>query len=295
MTSRLRLALVVLVVAGLGGWALAKVQQELDRSLEPFRVEEQQLYLTSGEWAKRLSLGYDGLLACIYWTRAVQYFGRQRLGQREYALLYPLLDITTTLDPQLFLAYRFGAIFLTEKPPGGPGRPDQAIALLEKGIRQNPEFWRFWYDLGFVYYRALRDYQKAAQAFYKGAEYPDAAPWMRVMAARVEAEGGTREHARFLWTELYNSTDDPTLRQSAQAHLAGLQVDDEIEALQKVIARYREASGQTPQSFQELIDAGVFPGLPVDPTGHPYRLGPDGSVLLHPESPIMTSELGRRE
>ena len=45
---------------------------------------------------------------------------------RTYALLYPLLDLTTTLDPYFSIAYRFGAIFLGEPYPGGPGRPDLA-------------------------------------------------------------------------------------------------------------------------------------------------------------------------
>ena len=36
---------------------------------------EEVLYISSPKALKRLSLGYDGLLADIYWTRAVQYFG----------------------------------------------------------------------------------------------------------------------------------------------------------------------------------------------------------------------------
>ena len=284
-----------LLLALLAGVLLVRVQQRLDATLGDYRAEEQLLYLSSGEWVKRLSLGYDGLMACIYWTRAVQHFGRQRLGEKEYKLLYPLLDITTTLDPQLILAYRFGAIFLTEKPPGGPGRPDQAVTLLEKGIRLNPDYWRFWYDLGFVYYRGLQDYQHAAAAFYKGAEHPAAAPWMRIMAAKVEAEGGTREHARFLWTELYNSTDDPIMRQSSLSHLIGLRVDDEIEFLQGLVGRYAKETGKLPRSFADLAAAGMIPGQPLDPLGNPYRIAPDGRVLLDPQSPIITSTLGRRE
>jgi tetratricopeptide (TPR) repeat protein len=286
---------VVLLAALLGGFLLVQVQRRLDRVLVDYRTEEQILYLSSGEWVKRLSLGYDGLMACLYWTRAVQHFGRQHLGKKEYRLLHSLLDITTTLDPQLLLAYRFGALFLAEEPPGGPGRPDQAVALLEKGIHHNPDFWRFWYDLGFVYYRGLEDYQRAAQAFYKGAEHPDAAPWMRIMAAKVEAEGGTRESARFLWTELHNSTDDPVIRQSALSHLVGLRVDDEIEQLEAFLARYQEQTGRLPESFHQLAAAGVIRGIPLDPEGLPYQIAADGRVLLHRESPIITSSLGRRK
>src|SRR5882672_10666410 len=73
---------------------------------------EEVLYLPSGKMVKRLSLGYSSLLADIYWTRAVQYFGG-RFGQKSkrFDLLYPLLDITTDLDPQLLEAYQGGSVF----------------------------------------------------------------------------------------------------------------------------------------------------------------------------------------
>src|SRR5436853_5422678 len=66
---------------------------------------EEVLYISSPKALKRLSLGYDGLLADIYWTRAVQYFGnRHRGGPENYKLLAPLLEITTYLDPHLVVA-----------------------------------------------------------------------------------------------------------------------------------------------------------------------------------------------
>src|SRR5579864_9089670 len=71
------------------------------------------LYLPSGKTIKKLSLGYSSLLADIYWTRAVQYFGAQHIGSAaHYELLAPLLDITTDLDPNLIVAYDTGSIFL---------------------------------------------------------------------------------------------------------------------------------------------------------------------------------------
>lgn len=284
---------VALLVALGGGFALVHLQQRLDRTLADSRTEVQLLYLPSGVWVKRLSLGYNGLFACLYWTRAVQHYGRQRLAKGHYDLLYPLLDITTTLDPELLLAYRFGAIFLTEEPPRGPGRPDQAIELLRKGIEQNPDYWRLWYDLGFVYYRSLKDYQRAAQAFYEGAKHPDAAPWMAVMAAKIAAEGGHHRWARLLWTELYNSTDDPLIRQNALSHLHRLQVEDDIELLEALLRHYQQQTGQHAESFRPLVAAGWLRSLPRDPLGYPYRLDAQGHVLLHPKSPLTAFPRGQ--
>ncbi|MBI4467313.1 MAG: tetratricopeptide repeat protein [Acidobacteria bacterium] len=283
------------LVALVGGYGIVCLQKCIDDALADRGTEQQLLYLSSPQWVKRLAMGYDGLLACIYWTRAVQHFGRERLGTQGYTLLYPLLDITTTLDPEFIWAYRFGSIFLTEEPPRGPGQPEKAIALLQKGLQQHPDDWRLWYDLGFVYYRSLKDYSRAAEAFYSGADKPGAGPWMRVMAAQIAAEGGSRRWARFLWTELYNSTKDRMVRDNALDHLAGLQVDDDIEILHTLLERYRKQTGKPAQSFQELVAAGLLRRLPADPVGYPYRLGPQGRVRLDPQSPITTSTLGREK
>ena len=71
-----------------------------------------------------------------------------------------LLDLTTTLDPHFNIAYRFGAIFLVHEPPNGPGRADQAIALLEKGSRRNPTRWQYAHDIGFIHYWYTGDYRR---------------------------------------------------------------------------------------------------------------------------------------
>ena len=91
------------------------------------------LYVRSPEAMRRLALSYDSLLADIYWIRAVQHYGGTRLSSdpdKRYDLLYPLLDLATSLDPRFNIAYYYGSTFLAEAPPGGPGRPDLAITLL---------------------------------------------------------------------------------------------------------------------------------------------------------------------
>src|SRR5208337_3442110 len=99
----------LLLVFCLGGSAL--LMRKIDRIRTGATLEEV-LYVPSPKVLKRLSLGYDGLLADVYWTRAVQYFGKKHSeGAMKYALLAPLLEITTTLDPHLVVAYEFGTNF----------------------------------------------------------------------------------------------------------------------------------------------------------------------------------------
>src|SRR5207244_6217956 len=110
----------------------------------------------------------------------------------DYANLYPLLDITTSLDPRFNIAYRFGAVFLAEPYPGGPGRPDLAVALLEKGLRERPDKWEYMEDIGFVHYWYIHDSLTAAAWFRKAGEIPGAPWWLRSLAATTLARGGDR-------------------------------------------------------------------------------------------------------
>ena len=166
-----------------------------------------------------MSAGYSGLVADIYWTRVVQYFGR-RVGVAEarFELLPALLDATTTLDPKLLPAYEFGSVFLAQDPPHGAGRPDLAVALMERGIRENPTQWRLYYDLGFVHSINRHDDAAAARAFQRGSEVPGAHPWLKLLAARMAERGGDGETARFLWAKAYEEATDPLIRANALVH-----------------------------------------------------------------------------
>jgi hypothetical protein len=234
---------------------------------------EEVLYISSPKVLKRMSLGYDGLLADVYWTRAVQYFGnRHHVGAEHYALLAPLLEITTALDPHLLAAYQYGSNFLAPEPPGGAGMPRRAIELEEFGIRNNPNEWQLYYELGFIHYMELKDYAGAADAFARGSKVPNAHPFLKLLAALMAEHAGDLQTARLMWSTTYETAKEKSIRANAAAHLRALQVDEDVPRLEAVVARYRERTGHLPASFAELAIAGMLPGIPVDPLGHPYTL-----------------------
>jgi hypothetical protein len=223
------------------------------------------LYVRSAAVARRAALGYGGIAADVYWIRALQHFGQERLSPpehvRTYTLLYPLLDLTTTLDPYFSIAYRFGAIFLGEPYPDGPGRADLAIALLRKGLASQPGKWQYMQDLGFVYYWHLRDYRSAATAFQRASEMPGAPNWLRPLAAVTLAEGGHRSASRAMWEQLAQADED-WLRGAATLRLAQLDAMDIMEAWQRARA------------------AGARPAVPLDPSGTPFEVDPATGTLV---------------
>jgi len=266
----------LLLIASLAGSAVTSNKVESLRGKEA--TLEEVLFLPSGNALKRLSLGYSGLLADIYWTRAVQYYGAQS-NQRSarYDLLAPLLDITTDLDPKLLVAYEAGSVLLAQKP-GGAGQPDKAVALVEKGIRENPDYWRLYFTLGFIHYLDRKDYKAASEAFEKGSKVPGALPWMKVMAARMAERGNEIPVALELWNTIYQT--NPTLRDTAVKHIVSLQAAADIKELTRRIAVYQQKSGSPPDTWADLIRSGLIPGIPRDPTGSPYKLMPGAAVWV---------------
>jgi hypothetical protein len=255
---------------------------------------EDVLYLPSGKTLKRLSLGYSSLLADVYWTRAVQYFGAKHIQRSQrYDLLAPLLEITTDLDPHLIVAYETGAIFLCQKRPEGAGEPDKAVALVEKGIRENPAYWRLYFTLGFIHYIDRHDYKAANQAFLKGSEVPGALPWMKVMAARMAEKAEDPTTAAYLWKTIYDTTTDRTIRDTALKHLASLRAQADIEELERRARAYRERYGVFPAAWSDLIDSRLLRDIPRDPSGTAYKLMHGGVVQV--EDPSLFPYLERRQ
>ena len=244
---------------------------------------QERIYITSPQILKKLSLGYNGLLADIYWTRVVQYFGYHHHTDHQYQLLKPLLEITTGLDSHLVAPYELGAIFLSQKPPEGAGDPDTAVSLVKRGIKQNPNYWRLYYHLGYIEYLEKKDYRAAAQAFEDGSRVPGAHPWMHIMAAQMEHNAGDIETAKFLWQNVYDSTEDPSIKTNAANHLIALKVDQDVQTLQGMVTQYRERTGRVPGGFQDLVNVGMMRGIPLDPLHVPYKLE-SGKVLVQDSS-----------
>ena len=245
------------------------------------------LYVRSPEAVTRLALSYVSLLADVYWIRAVQHYGSTKLSSdpdKQYDLLYPLLDLTTSLDPRFNVAYTFGSIFLAEPLPGGPGRPDLAVRLLEKGLRAQPERWEFAQSIGFVHYWWRQDYAEAAAWFARAAAFPNAPVWMAPLAATTLAQGGRRESSRVLWQHIARDADG-WFRNEAVRRLRQLDAMDELDRLRLVIAVFQQSVGRPPSGWDDLQRAGYLRGIPVDPAGTPYRLQ-SGTISLGSTSPL---------
>lgn len=264
-------------------------QQRIDRLAGAFRPQEEVLYLWSGEHVKRLVPGFESLAADIYWLRTVQYFGGQRrfAAEKRFELLRPLIEITTTLDPRLEVAYRYGAIFLSEPPPLGAGRPEDGVRLLERGVAAMPEAWRLRQDLGFFHYLFLKDAQTASRILLEAAEVKGAAFWLRTLAADLLTKGGDREASRRMWKQMLEQSEEGIIRDNARSRLSILDSLDAADAVARGVLEFEQRHGRRPARLEELVAAGLWRGPLVDAANVPFGYdAATGQVSIQETSPM---------
>jgi hypothetical protein len=275
---------------------LPLVQGEVDRRLGAFRAQHEVLYLWSGERIRRLTPGFHNLMADVYWLRTVQYFGSQRAfaTDKQFDLLGPLVNITTEIDPRLEIAYEYGATFLAEPKPLGAGNPEAAIALLGRGIANNPRNWKLRQDLGLFHLFFMNDAARASQVLLEGARVAGAPPILRTLAAQVLAKGGERRSAEALWAQIYEQSEPGQLKENAGLHLRQLQSLDAVDALDAAARAFARRSGRPPATLDELRRSGLTTTPTVDASGVAFEYNPQtGEASLSPRSSLWRRELAK--
>ncbi len=250
-------------------------------------VEDERLYL-NGNVVKRMSLGFNGVVADWYWMRSLQYIGRKILDSHQTTiqlddlsplklnLLAPLLDTATTLDPQFLQPYEYAALVLPAVDV------NEAIRITKKGIAANPSAWRLHQHLGYIYWEQ-KNFKAAGETYSEGATIPGAPPWMTALKARMEVEGGSRDTAREIYQRMYQESEDPEVKEMAMKRLLQIQSFVERDEIRVVIEAYKQREKRCPTAWKDItnalrskrlrVDAS---GAPLDPGDFPYTLIKEG-------------------
>jgi tetratricopeptide (TPR) repeat protein len=214
----------------------------------------------NGSRLKGFALGMEGLLADWYWVRSLQYIGDKMIASHFMG------------------AYSYGAIVLPAIDK------EKAVAFAQKGIANNPHEWRLYQYLGFIYWKLGR-FEKAAETYQKGSEIAGSSGFMRLMAAAMKTEGGSRATARTVYKQMLAESDDEAIRITAERRLAQLDWFDERDAINGVLTEFKERNARCANSFGEIVAALMQIKLSegrqfrvdpanrlVDPTDAPYKL-----------------------
>jgi hypothetical protein len=181
------------------------------------RPLEELSYYPSGALLRPATLGHPETAADLAWLRAVQYYGEHRLSDNRFARMEHVFDILTTLAPGFLPAYVFGAFSLAQEGGDFPA----AERLMMKGIEANPSSGWLAFELGFLYYVRPngRSLDRAAEYFQQAARQPDAPAQARRFAAFARQSSGSLMVAYALWAEVYETSQNPYLRDSARREM----------------------------------------------------------------------------
>lgn len=242
----------------------------------------------TGPVVRALSLGFSDFLADVYWLRAVQYYGREKLrdAPTSYADLLPLLETAAELDPRFEICYRYGAVFLSERKPLGAGNPEQGVAFLRKGADRNPGDWRLRQEEGLFTFFYLNQAQRGAEILSRAASIPGAPYWMKSLAAQVLTNGGEMEAALSMWTVIHQQSEPGLLRNNAEAQIKVAQHRILVREIQKLVRGYQARTGDFTSTLDQLKAKGVIPAS-RDEAGIAFDFQPaTGTVNLSRDSPF---------
>ncbi len=291
----------VCIVAGLAAVAWMSGFMTSIRPPMPEGYEDSDLSI-NGSRFKGFAFGAEGLMADWYYMRALQYIGNKVINAKSDVvniedlrnlnptLLHPLLANATDLDPHFIAAYSYGAMVLPAIDK------EKAIELASKGIANNPGEWRLYQHLAYIYWR-LERYDKAAETYERGSQIAGSAPFMKMMAASMKTEGGSRETARLIYRQMLNGSEDEQVRITAERRLQEFDSLDERDAIDRVLADFKERSGRCANSLSEILPMLISVTLPgnrdfrvnksnqlVDPSDAPYILDKENcQIRLDPE------------
>ena len=198
----------LLVVCLLGSILLAAL---LERRGAGATVREEWFFLPEAAQLKPMLLGFHGAAADLLWIQIVQYVGTHWQTDKKFSQLSKALELVTSLDPYFLEPYLLGGIYLLYLSR----QPEATVSLLEKGAAANPGRWELPHDLGRYYYLEARDHAQALRWWERAATLPGRPDYLPRFVARLYAKTGHRETALELWSEIYRTAQNDSVRSLA--------------------------------------------------------------------------------
>jgi len=177
-----------------------------------------------------LLFGARRLTADIAWLSVLQYYGSHEkdqggeeshsheFGGGEYDALKKMVLRVVRLDPSLYYATLYGAGALAFNL----NRPNEAMEILEEGIKQNPFYWRFQLYVGAIIYKQKGQLDNMVHLLENAIRYPDCPTMIKSILANIYRERGNDKRALEIWLDVYESGKDPWYVEQAKKQIEEL-------------------------------------------------------------------------
>jgi len=180
------------------------------------------------------------------------------------------------LDPQDTEAYAVAAWLLWSME-----RNEECIALLEKGIRANPDNYHLYFELGFHYVNHLNEFDKGIPYLEQAVQHPPYPPYVKRALAHAYRNNGEYSRSVATWLEMRREQPGPVVEHNYRRALQLAVRSDSLALSGGVLIGPANAERQPVRLKVEEIDRDgdalveerqVFLEAPTDRDGEPDYL-----------------------
>jgi hypothetical protein len=223
--------------------------------------------LPDGRVVRVASLGFERLIADLFWLRTVFYVGDEQVAKAGYPDAARLARLVTDIDPYFWTAYVHLNAVLTVLAPD----PDSAIDLLEKAERNGADQWRIYFLQGFNHFFYRNDFPRAAD-YMSEAAHRGGPGYLTFLASRLYSRSGDPETAIAVLRARISQAESGKVKKRLQRRLRSVVISRDLEILDRAIDELTRHQGRAPVDLQELVGAGLLTHVPLDPAGRPYAV-----------------------
>lgn len=235
------------------------------------------LFLPNQKLLNHFTGGMNNVVADLLWLRCIQYVATEAKGERNFTWLQQMLDTVVQLDPYFGDAYRYGGMFLASLRADD----DAGIALLERGIVQNPNNFQLPYELAMIFLLNRKDEpgakERATHYLSMAAAMEGCPEFVRDLAVNLQGQYNLEEVEREMWTRLAEG-DDKLLRELGQRKLIEMDIREATAQLNQAAVLFNQRRGHFPESLDDIVREGLIRPLGPDPLGGTFFMGSDGVI-----------------
>lgn len=184
--------------------ALFVVQGLISRAMFPtwqkeYSAGKGNVGIAQGLSADQLLASVSGLrqmVAGLLWVQSDTYF-----HEGQFDAILPLIRLITWLDPKQLEVYITGSWHIAYNFTDEQNRSDRryiplALALLDEGVKYNPDTYHLYHQTGWIYYHKIDDeYPEAVRWFERSVQMPDVLPALRSILANAYLKNGQLDEA----------------------------------------------------------------------------------------------------
>ncbi|MEC8192020.1 MAG: hypothetical protein VX944_10505 [Myxococcota bacterium] len=270
--------LTLLLLPVIGGVCAHQFQVRTDAHRWAQAEDLRPIFVPSPEATKVSAMGFDMVIADLFWTRAVLLFVDFLAAEGEDGAAWTrtVLKTVVTLDPRWRTPFFYGGSMLRLL-----NDVEGSDEIFRDGMTEFPQDPYFPFSLAMNAYLHHEDLDSAVDYLQKAAALPNAPRWYRNAAAEFISRRGQRKAALlYLKQQMENSNSDRerALVESKYKSLLYEQVSEAVRALQ---IRVERRSGTPIRALNELGE------LPPDPLGGEWFIATDGVVRSTVQDPVV--------